>query len=111
MASQLNIKVENVLVFIRNINSENNYLNMIFPCMLETATRFGFILLGMMLTDTSYRIDKTQDEIDCYIWVKHISFKVGFNLDEFSGKLYSATYALLNNKTTKWTPHRKQCLS
>lgn len=104
MASQSNIKTKNVLVFIKDINLGNNYLNTIFPCMLETATRYGFILLGMMVTDTSYRIDKTPEEIDCYIWL-HIFLSKWDSI--WMNFLENYTRRPLNFEATQLMLHRK----
>ncbi|CAC5414226.1 unnamed protein product [Mytilus coruscus] len=42
---------------------------------------------------------KAPEEIDILVCAADQAFKMGTDLDEFSGKLYLVTFALLNNKT------------
>ncbi|VDI62335.1 Hypothetical predicted protein [Mytilus galloprovincialis] len=97
MVSRPNINMENVFALIGDISLGKNISHTILPYVLKTAARFGSILFGMMITVYLNEMNITSEEIEYIVKFSSISFKKGFDLDELSGKLYSVTFALLNN--------------
>ncbi|VDI43217.1 Hypothetical predicted protein [Mytilus galloprovincialis] len=88
---------EELRTLIEEIHSGKNFSVDILPYMLKTAKLFAGIQLGMMFYEDSID-DKAPEQINILLGAADLAFKMGTDLDEFSGKLYFATFALSNNK-------------
>lgn len=91
------ISLQQIQALVRDLETGNNFSDNISPYMIEKAYLCCLIHLGMI----SYAKSKeNKDQID-RLFDANFAFEKGKELDELSGKLYSATFALSNNEIDK----------